>query len=193
MLGRDPLGVQVAALLAAEDGLDLRFLQRHPSAHTPVTVALTNAHDRTFVTYEEPGTAVPDRWPGPLPTAATCHIGLADETPEWAGQLRAAGTTVFGGVGWDPTGTWSSDVLKRLAGVDVFVPNEVEALHYTRAADVTAAVEQLAERVATVVVTRGAHGAIAADSATGAWSRCRRSPSPSPTPPGRATSSSPRS
>jgi len=169
VLGRDPLGDQVAALLAAEDGLDLRFLQRHPSAHTPVTVALTNAHDRTFVTYEEPGTGVPDRWPGPLPAAATCHTGLADPTPAWVGQLRAAGTTVFGGVGWDPTGAWSATVLQRLSGVDVFVPNEVEALHYTRTDDVTAAVKQLAEHVGTVVVTRGAHGAIAADSSTGEW------------------------
>jgi sugar/nucleoside kinase (ribokinase family) len=169
VLGRDALGDQVAALLAAEDGLDLRFLQRHPSAHTAVTVALTNAHDRTFVTYEEPGTGVPDRWPGPLPAAETCHIGLAHGTPEWAGQLRAAGTTVFGGVGWDPTGAWSAEVVARLSGVDVFVPNEVEALRYTRADDVTAAVKQLAEHVGTVVVTRGGRGAVAADSATGEW------------------------
>jgi sugar/nucleoside kinase (ribokinase family) len=169
VVGTDIFGQRVSELLAAEDNVDLRWLQRHPTAHTPLTVAVANEHDRAFITYEEPGTTVPDDWPGALPVAATCHIGLGRPVPAWAGRLRERGTTVFGGVGWDATGTWSPDVLQRLDEVDVFVPNEIEAMRYTRTDDAVAAVKQLAERAETVVVTRGGRGAIAANAATGEW------------------------
>jgi sugar/nucleoside kinase (ribokinase family) len=169
VVGTDIFGQRVAELLAAEHNVDLRWLERHPAAHTPLTVAVANEHDRAFITYEEPGTTVPEDWPGDLPAATTCHIGLGRPVPEWVGRLREGGTTVFGGVGWDATGTWSPDVLERLDDVDVFVPNEVEAMRYTRTDDVVAAVKQLAERAGTAVVTRGGQGAIAADAATGEW------------------------
>lgn len=166
VLGRDIFGERVARMLAAEPGLDLRWLGR-TEAHTPVTVSVTDEHDRSFITYEEPGTAAPDVWPGPLPRAGAAHAGLARPLPDWVRALRAAGTVVFGGVGWDATHTWSPVVLDRLADVDVFVPNEVEACRYTGTADVNAALKALADRVGTVVVTRGAAGAVALDSGTG--------------------------
>jgi sugar/nucleoside kinase (ribokinase family) len=169
VLGTDVFGQRVVELLSGEPDLDLRWLQRSPTAHTPVTVAVTDEHDRSFITYEEPGTRAPDAWPGPLPRAAVCHTGVAAPLPTWVGQLRASGTTVFGGVGWDPTHTWSPAILDRLGEVDVFVPNEVEACSYTGAQTVEAAAAALAERVGTVVVTRGAHGAIAVDAGAGQW------------------------
>ena len=167
VVGRDVFGDELARLLAAEPGLDLRWLQREPGARTAVTVAVTDEHERSFITYEEPGTQVPATWPGQLPTATTCHVGLAEELPEWVARLRAAGTTVFGGVGWDATHEWSPLVLERLEQVDVFVPNEVEAVNYTRTDDAAAAAKLLADRVGTVVVTRGARGSLAVDAATG--------------------------
>jgi sugar/nucleoside kinase (ribokinase family) len=81
--------------------------------------------------------------------------------------LRAAGTTVVGGVGWDHTGEWSGGVLDRLAEVDVFVPNDVEAMRYTRTDSALAAAKVLAERVPLAVVTRGGDGVVAVDSARG--------------------------
>lgn len=167
VLGRDVFGDELARQLGAEAHLDLRWLQRSRTTRTAVTVAVTDEHDRSFITYEEPGTEVPPVWPGELPTAATCHVGLASDLPGWVAELRAAGTTVFGGVGWDPSHEWSPLVLDRLAGVDVFVPNEVEATSYTRAPDATTAAKLLAERVGTVVVTRGPLGSLAIDAGTG--------------------------
>ncbi|WP_170127481.1 carbohydrate kinase family protein [Kineococcus rhizosphaerae] len=166
VLGRDVFGDEVARLLAREPHLDLTWLQRSDTVRTAVTVAVTDEHDRSFITYEEDGTEVPRTWPGELPTAATCHVGLAADLPGWVATLRAAGTTVFGGVGWDPSHEWSPTVLDRLAQVDVFVPNEVEATSYTRTDDALAAAKLLAERVGTVVVTRGPLGSLAID-ATG--------------------------
>jgi sugar/nucleoside kinase (ribokinase family) len=167
VLGRDVFGDELTRQLAAEPHLDLRWLQREDAVRTAVTVAVTDEHDRSFITYEEAGTEVPAQWPGELPTAATCHVGLASPLPGWVERLRAGGTTVFGGVGWDATHRWSPVVLDRLAEVDVFVPNEVEATNYTRAPDAAAAAKLLADRVGTVVVTRGARGSLAVDAGTG--------------------------
>ncbi|WP_432564826.1 carbohydrate kinase family protein [Kineococcus sp. SYSU DK003] len=161
VLGRDVFGDELARSLATEPNLDLTWLQRSDTARTAVTVAVTDEHDRSFITYEEAGTEVPRDWPGTPPTAATCHVGMATDLPRWVGPLRAAGTTVFGGVGWDATHEWSPVVLDRLADVDVFVPNEVEAMSYTRTDDVHTAAGVLAERVGTVVVTRGPRGCLA--------------------------------
>ena len=167
VLGRDVFGDELVRRLAREEHLDLRWIQRSETAHTAVSVAVTDEHDRSFITYEEVGTEVPSAWPGDLPAAATCHVGLAADLPGWVTRLRSAGTTVFGGVGWDATHEWSPAVLDRLAEVDVFVPNEVEAINYTRAPDAATAAGLLAERVGTVVVTRGPRGSIAIDAGTG--------------------------
>lgn len=169
VLGTDLFGNHLADLLAHEENLDLRWVERRSDVHTAITVAVTDEHDRSFITYEEPGTGVPQTWPGTPPAARTAHVGIADGLPEWVTPLRENGTTVFGGVGWDATHEWSPAVLDRLADVDVFVPNEVEATSYTRTDDAVAAAKVLAERVGTVVVTRGARGAVAVDAATGQW------------------------
>lgn len=164
-LGDDPLGEYVHALLDAEPGLDTRLLERVRGHQSPVTVSLTTADDRSFITYQERlgQLHVPDEL-GPVHAT---HVGVAHELPEWVGRLRSRGTTVVGGVGWDHTGDWSLDVLDRLAEVDVFVPNDAEAMRYTRTDDAMAAAKALAEKVPLAVVTRGARGVVAVDSATG--------------------------
>lgn len=170
-LGTDVLGDHVHRCLAAEENLDLRWLRRVPGAQTAVTVAVTNEHDRGFITYREDATDVPTTWPGPLPHARACHTGIATALPEWVAQLRSAGTTVFGGVGWDETGEWSRDVLVRAARTDVVVLNEIEALRYTRAGSVDQAAKILTGYVPTVVITQGAAGVTAADARDGTWVR----------------------
>jgi sugar/nucleoside kinase (ribokinase family) len=174
-VGRDMFGDRVAAELAAQPGLDLRWLRRDPGVHTPVTVAVANREDRSFITYEEDGARYPEHWEGPLPRARVTHIGMRRPLPEWVARMRAAGTFVIGGIGWDPTGEWSPELLDRLTGVDMFVPNAVEAMRYTRTSSPEAAAEALAERVPEVVVTDGPHGAVGTDRATG---RVIRVPAP---------------
>jgi sugar/nucleoside kinase (ribokinase family) len=170
-LGDDPLGAHIADVLDAEPDLDTTLLERVPGHQSPVSVSLTGrheqtgAHDRSFITYQERlgHLLVPDDL-GPI---GATHVGIAHELPPWVARLRAAGTTVVGGVGWDETGAWSADVLDRLAEVDVFVPNDVEAMRYTRTSDAVSAAKALAERVSLAVVTRGPDGVVAVDSAAG--------------------------
>ncbi|WP_431278651.1 carbohydrate kinase family protein [Leifsonia poae] len=164
-LGDDPIGSHIHAVLDAEPDLDTSLLESVPGHQSPVSVSLTGAHDRSFITYQEDlgHLHLPD---GVGPIGAT-HVGIAHELPEWVRLLRAAGTTIVGGVGWDSTGEWSPDLLTRLAEVDVFVPNDVEAMRYTRTDDAVTAAKALAERVPLAVVTRGPDGVVAVDSASG--------------------------
>jgi sugar/nucleoside kinase (ribokinase family) len=132
-----------------------------------VTVSLAYDSDRSMVTYHRPMPVMPDRFIQAAPVARTCFLDLDHAVPDWAQEMRGNGSTVVADVGWDSTETWSSDVLDRLDWVDVFLPNAIEAMAYTRTATPELALAALAERVPVVVVKRGAQGAIAVDATTG--------------------------
>ncbi|HEY9290608.1 MAG TPA: PfkB family carbohydrate kinase, partial [Microlunatus sp.] len=71
------------------------------------------------------------------------------------------------GVGWDDSGLWSEGILDRLDQVDVFVPNDVEAMNYTRTGSAEEAARQLGRYVELAVVTRGREGVVAYQRRTG--------------------------
>ncbi|SBN62408.1 Sugar or nucleoside kinase, ribokinase family [Curtobacterium sp. 9128] len=164
-LGDDVLGRHVHGLLTAEPLLDTSLLELVPGHQSSVSVALTGPEDRSFITYEEQ--LEPLTIPDDIGRVAATHVGIARPLPAWVATLRASGTTVVGGVGWDHTGEWSGEVLDRLSEVDVFVPNDVEAMRYTRTDTALEAAKLLAERVPLAVVTRGRDGVVAVDSANG--------------------------
>jgi len=164
-LGDDPLGTYIAGVLATETNLDLTYLRRTAGWQSPVTTSLTGAHDRRFITYREPGHSLD--WPPDGPTVGAAHVNGAADLPAWVTRMRAAGTTVVAGVGWDSTGQWSADVLRRLESVDIFVPNDVEAMAYTQTDDPIAAARELGRYVELAVVTRGPQGVVAFDSGSG--------------------------
>lgn len=167
VFGDDMFGTYLWRTLAEQEGVDLsasRRCQRWPS---PVTVSLAVDGDRGMVSYQQP---LPQPVDGPAdlvtaaPAAKTCLIHLEGGVPRWARQARAAGAAVFAEVGWDPAEKWCPSVLESLADVDVFLPNAVEAMAYTRTDSPEAALRALAERVETVVVKLGGEGAIGLDS-----------------------------
>lgn len=166
VLGDDLFGDAVHARLAAEPGVDLSLTWRSSAIPTAVTVALSDGADRTFVTHEDHRSRFTG-WHGAPPAARTAHVGLNRGVPAWAVELGTTGTRLFGGVGWDPSGAWSADLLQALAEVDVFVPNAGEAMAYTGTTDPRAAARELAEHVPLAVVTCGADGALAVEAATG--------------------------
>ncbi|WP_018655834.1 carbohydrate kinase family protein [Actinomadura flavalba] len=165
--GDDLFGSYLWRTLAEQENVDLRWSRRVPSWSTPVTVSLAHAADRSMVTYAPPLPAGDAGHPAAPPAAATCFVDIDRSVPGWARTLREAGALVFADLGWDPTETWSTDVLDRLAHVDVFLPNAVEAMAYTRTTTAEDALAALAERVPVVVVKLGADGAIALDARTG--------------------------
>ncbi|WP_242889736.1 carbohydrate kinase family protein [Actinomadura litoris] len=177
--GDDLFGAYLWRTLAEQEGVDLGHSRRVTAWPTPVTVSLAYDSDRSMVTYAKP---MPDLASGtgdgtgdageavlgsPPPPARACFVDIERPVPGWAKEMRKAGTTVFADLGWDATETWSSEVLDRLEDVDVFLPNAVEAMAYTRTGSPEEAARALSARVPVVVVKRGGDGAIAIDSTTG--------------------------
>jgi sugar/nucleoside kinase (ribokinase family) len=163
-MGDDVIGSHIHALLRAEPNLDVEELATVAGYQTPISVAISGPHDRGFLTYvEEHPVAIPQR----RDDVAAAHVDVADAASAWGRELREAGTVLVGGVGWDASGEWSSGLLAQLDNVDVFVPNHDEAMAYTRTGDPVAAARALAEHVGLAVVTRGADGVVAVDSANG--------------------------
>ena len=165
--GDDMFGQYLWRTLAEQEGVDLSLSRRLSRWPTPVTVSMAYAADRGMVTHHRPLPIPDSELVGAPPRAKTCFVELERPIPEWALRMRANGARIVADVGWDASETWSQDVVDRLSDVDVFLPNAVEAMAYTRTHDPRDAARRLAERVPLVVVKCGAGGAIAIDAATG--------------------------
>ncbi|MEP6534702.1 MAG: carbohydrate kinase family protein [Bryobacteraceae bacterium] len=125
---------------------DMRF---HPSEPTAFTVAATMPQDRAYLTY--PGAN--RGFPAMLLEAATehaQHVHLAckldlDTAAGLIQKLHANGNTVSLDVGWHED--WLADprAVALLPLLDVFLPNETEAVRMTGEADVARCLLRLAE------------------------------------------------
>lgn len=165
--GDDMFGSYLWRTLAEQELVDLSESRRIPGWPTPVTVSLSDGSDRRMITYREPPPRDPARLlAAPLPVRA-CFSQIGSAPPPWVTKARARGATVFADVGWDPSGLWSAAVLDRLDAVDVFLPNAVEAMAYTRTTSPEAALAALAGRAPVCVVKAGRNGALGIDSRTG--------------------------
>ncbi|MFC9929553.1 carbohydrate kinase family protein [Streptomyces sp. NPDC127190] len=162
--GTDVFSREVLAAARAE-GIDERGFRHHAGPVRNVTVALSQPQDRAMIAYEDP---VARRSLAELVDTfrpALLVLPFLQYGPEVGAALDAAsrhGTRVFmdcqdyaGHVGMPAV----REVLEK---VDVFAPNEPEALRITGAAGVREALDVLAGLVPTVVVKRGGAGAVAA-------------------------------
>lgn len=165
--GTDVFGDHLRSLLEDVDNLDLRWFRQFPTVSTAITVSLTHATDRRFITHGSRGPVPMEQLAPTLPRARAAHLAVAPEVPAWADELRAAGTRLFGGVGWDDEEKWSPAILSSLAHFDALILNATEAMAYTRTESPEAALRQLAARVPLVAVTCGDAGSIALDEQTG--------------------------
>jgi sugar/nucleoside kinase (ribokinase family) len=165
LAGDDVFGRHLKALLSKVDNLDLRWSHWSSTQPTSVTVSVTHGADRRFLTH---GTL--EGFPiESLPSARATHLHVTADVPQWARQLRSAGTRLFGGVGWDAGQRWSPDILASLAHFDAFIPNDIEATSYTRTDTAADAVKKLSDLVPLVAVTCGRAGSVAIDSASGEY------------------------
>jgi sugar/nucleoside kinase (ribokinase family) len=152
-------------VLADQEGVDLSLSRTFEHWHTPVTVSMAYDGDRAMVTHGHRMPMSTAELAGTLPSTRAVVVEL-DEEPWWLPAQRA-GSLVFADVGWDPSGRWDRQTLDRLDGCHCFMPNQVEALAYTRTDTPESALSALAELVPMVVVTCGSHGAVAIDGTTG--------------------------
>jgi sugar/nucleoside kinase (ribokinase family) len=157
--------------LSEQESVDLSRSRRFGHWHSPVTVSMAAAGDRTMVTHTHGPPMPATEMIGTPPRSRAVLLDLDsaqdDNGQSWGEQARAAGAMVFADVGWDPSGAWSPTLLDRLSGCHAFMPNAAEAMAYTRTDTPREALYALADLVPLAVVTNGAHGAMAIDSVTG--------------------------
>ncbi|MFV0458953.1 MAG: carbohydrate kinase family protein [Actinomycetales bacterium] len=173
--GDDAYGDFCWRTLADGEHVDLSRSQRFDHWHSPVTVSMAGARDRSMVTHAHPAPVCPDEMIGrpPRSRAVICElrpdfVTVGNETtPTWVDLAAQQGSLVFAGVGWDATGAWPDSVLKQVGLCDAFMPNAVEAKAYTRTSTVNDALYALADLVPLAVITNGANGAVAIDAGTG--------------------------
>jgi len=165
--GPDVYGEYCWEVLSAQEGVDLTRSRFFPGWHSPVTVSLAYQHDRALITHGHAPPVSIDELIGTPPRCRAAVADLGGGPQRWIAEAHAAGTLVFADLGWDPSEAWQPEVLDQLAHCHAFMPNEIEALHYTRTDTPQAALAKLAELVPVAVITRGPHGVMAIDNTTG--------------------------
>ena len=168
-VGDDEAGRRCADELACS-GVDVSGLVFDPTVPTGTTAVLSTGRERGFATY--PGAIcalrpsdVTDQL---LAAAVHLHVGsyflLTEMHPHMAELFRHArqhGLTTSCDPGWDSFLDWNRGILHVLDDVDVFLPNEVEAMQITGAPTVEDALACLAVHAGTVAIKRGGRGALA--------------------------------
>src|SRR5690606_19488179 len=139
-------------------------LERRADAGPQVTVVMTGAEDRAFLS-RRAGRAVPVRFADALAwdRAALLHIAeyatLIDQ-PDLVARARAAGLTVSLDPSWDDTLIRDKALLQTCAGIDIFLPSADEALAITGQSDLNTALTVLVNHFPIVVVKCGREGAL---------------------------------
>jgi sugar/nucleoside kinase (ribokinase family) len=167
-LGEDEFG-QVILKTLKEAGVNTEYIKTHCSLKTGITTALNAGHDRAMITYNgtidsiEPGD-VPDEL---LEKVRHFHIGsyflmkkIQPHYPQILKKLKEHGATISLDTNWDPEENWDSGIKDILQYVDIFFPNENEAVAITGEENADKAIEKLKEIVPVVAVKKGKYGAV---------------------------------
>ncbi|MFK0294016.1 carbohydrate kinase family protein [Streptomyces sp. NPDC090442] len=163
--GSDVFSREVLAAARAED-LDERAFRHHVRPLRNVTVALSGAEDRAMIAYEDPVAVRPLAELIATYRPAVVMLPYLQYGPEVSAALDVAaqhGARVFMDCQDYPGDVGMPDVAKALSQVQVFAPNEAEALRITGTDSAAEALEILADLVPVAVIKRGGAGAIAAE------------------------------
>ena len=153
-----------------KDGVDVSGVVVDPSLRTGVTVVLSIGAERAFTTYLGSISKVSraDVKRELLQSADHIHVGsyylqktLRPELEDLFKEAKGLGLTTSLDPGWDPFNEWGPDIFEVLRRVDVFLPNQVEAMAITQTDTPEKALEVLGEYADIVVIKTGAKGCLA--------------------------------
>jgi sugar/nucleoside kinase (ribokinase family) len=169
VVGEDLLGRFLSERIAAL-GIGTQYLSTTSRSKTPVGLGLLTHDDRAMLTHKgclHEVTVDSVQRSGVLSAARHLHIAgyylLEELQPHWPAllaSLESRGVTVSLDTNFSPLGNWDS-VRAVLPYVDVFLPNEGEALHICGKDDLDEAGHWLAGVTGLTVIKRGAQGAVA--------------------------------
>lgn len=169
VVGEDLLGRFLRERIEAL-GISTQYLSTTSRSKTPVGLGLLAHDDRAMLTHKgclHEITVDSVQRSGVLTAARHLHIAgyylLEELQPHWAtmlSTLKQRGVTVSLDTNWSPLGDWDS-VRALLPYVDVFLPNEGEALLISGKDDLDEAGKSLAGVTGLTVIKCGAQGAVA--------------------------------
>ncbi len=169
-IGDDDLG-QIALQALQRSAVDVSRIRRvAESVKTGITVTLQREGWRNMVTYSGTIAALTfeDLDLDYLADSRHFHFssfylqrGLRPQVLELFRKMKAAGLTISLDTNDDPDDSWEGGLHDALRYVDVFMPNEREALKVAGVSDLETALDKLAAIVPLVVVKLGREGAMA--------------------------------
>jgi sugar/nucleoside kinase (ribokinase family) len=173
LVGRDALGAFVLGELERA-GIATAGVRERDGVTTGLTVSITGTGDRAMLTFAGAmaafGAGELD-W-ATIGAARHLHVSspylqdaLRPDLPAVLARARSLGLTTSLDPGWDPRESWL-DVLRCLPHLDVFLPNESEAIAIARVASAEEALERLAGPL--VAIKLGERGALATGGVTAA-------------------------
>jgi sugar/nucleoside kinase (ribokinase family) len=149
---------------AREIGLDDRYFRVRNTPLRNLTVSLSFAEDRAFVTYADMfrPSAIADLVRTSQPRCVVLPVFYDhQDLLQLSEQIHEQGGLLFmDGAQLDVT-LETPGVAEALRAVDIFAPNEMEALQLTGMADADEALAMLARLTPLVVLKRGMQGAVA--------------------------------
>jgi sugar/nucleoside kinase (ribokinase family) len=155
-----------------QDGVDPSGSIVDHALKTGITVVLTTGAERAYATFlgsigEIRRSDIDSEL---LQDADHIHVGsyylqnnLRPELAKFFWGARGAGLTTSLDPGWDPANEWANDLFDVLPLVDVFLPNEAEAMAISQTGTPGEALRVLGEYAQTIVIKQGAKGCIARD------------------------------
>ena len=169
LIGDDDRGRFVVSELQG-NGVGTELIATRPDVSTGVGISLSFPEDRAIITY--PGSiavlSVEDIDLEVLSSYDHLHVasyflqrGLQPGLHTIFARAHAEGLTISFDTGWDPDNAWGKELLARISHVDVFLPNEDEALALTGRERVEQALRALVELCPLVALKLGADGAVA--------------------------------
>ena len=168
VVGDDFFGRFMLESLQARN-VDTRAIVVDPALKTGLSVILNVPGDRAILTHLGAIDALDARQVDRSLLARTRHVhvtsyflqhSLRPGLAPLLAEARAGGATVSLDTNWDPSEEWDHGLWQVLQQTDVFLPNEQEALAIAGCDHLDAALDRLGAVVPTVVVKRGADGAI---------------------------------
>lgn len=119
---------------ASNNGISLEYCEVATPSEPQLTVAMSLSGDRAFMT-RRPGDALPANYKDSIRsfgnTAGTKHLHIAELStllahPDLITLARENDLTVSLDCGWDESSFGDSSARELIAGVDLFMPNELE-------------------------------------------------------------------
>lgn len=150
-------------------GVNIRGIRRVRTTGTGLTIWFQQGAKRAGITYSGSiamlrARDVSNHW---LRKARHLHVGayflqknLHPGAPALFRRARGLGLTTSLDCNYDPAETWDSGIHSVLRAVDIFFPNEIEALRIANRSSVEQAAQELARLARIVAVKLGARGAL---------------------------------